>query len=453
MSNQSTDIVVLTPRERRKAIIAAAAGNFSEWYDFSVYGVVAAIIAVNFFPAKDQFVALLATYVIFALTYVTRPLGGLLTGWIGDTYGRRPALAITIGVMTIATAAVGVLPPYAAVGIAAPILLLSCRLLQGLGAGGEYGSAVSFLYEHSTPKKRARTVSYLVASTFLGVLAGVGLASVITGIFGDAAFAEWGWRVLFLIALPIGLIGLYIRRRVQETPEFTALREADKLANIKPTPVRDSFRSHKKTMIVFILAIGIYPLVTTTVTSYFTTFLLGTVKINAGDAYAITLITDVALILAALVVGVVVDHIGIFWTLFGGAVLVAILGVPIFLIAAGGHAAAVVAGVILGACGGFLAVPAALAISQMFPPTVRITAGSFSYNVTVILFGATGPLLGVALTGQSGNVYAYGIYLSAVAVLSAVVCVLGRHEIRRVGGVDTHVQAAPSDRVPANQVP
>lgn len=427
---------VLSPLERRKAIVAAAAGNFSEWYDFSVYGVVAAVIAMNFFPAEDQFVALLSTYVIFALTYITRPLGGLVTGWIADTYGRRPALALTIGVMTVATAAIGILPPYAAIGIAAPILLLSCRLLQGLGAGGEYGSAISFLYEHSAPERRARTISYLVSSTFLGVLAGVGLASVLSAIIGDEAFAEWGWRVLFLIALPIGLIGMYIRKHVQETPEFIALRKADELANVKPTPVRDTFRSHKVTMLVFILAIGIYPLVTTTITSYFTTFLVGTVKIVPSEAYTITLITDVALILAALGTGVIADKIGMYRTLFSGAILVAVLGVPIFLIASSGHFAAILAGIILGACGGVLAVPAALAVSQMFPPTVRVTAGSFSYNVTVILFGATGPLLGVALTGQSGNVYAYGIYLSAIAVVSAVAIFLGRNRIRRVDGVD-----------------
>ncbi|MBG0741540.1 MFS transporter [Paeniglutamicibacter antarcticus] len=443
----TTSNTVLSPRERRKAIVAAAAGNFSEWYDFSVYGVVAAVIAVNFFPAKDQFVALLSTYIIFALTYITRPLGGLLTGWIADTYGRRPALALTIAVMTVATAAVGVLPSYAAIGVAAPILLLSCRLLQGLGAGGEYGSAISFLYEHSAPERRARTISYLVSSTFLGVLAGVGFASLLSAIIGNTAFAEWGWRVLFIIALPIGLIGMYIRKHVQETPEFIALRKADELAKVKPSPVRDSFRSHKATMVVFILAIGIYPLITTTITSYFTTFLVRTVKIAPSEAYTITLITDVALILAALGTGMIVDKIGMYRTLLSGALLVAVLGVPIFLIASGGHSASILAGVILGVCGGILAVPAALAVSQMFPPTVRVTAGSFSYNITVILFGATGPLLGVALTGQSGNVYAYGIYLSTIALVSAGAIFLGRSRIRRVDGIDAHSSIPPESLV------
>src|SRR5699024_6809340 len=137
-----------------------------------------------------------------------------------DTFGRKVALFVSISIMSIGTGAIGLLPTYESIGVVAPLLLLLCRLLQGIGAGGEYGSAVTFISEHSTPSDRATNVSYIVASTFLGVLAALGLSSLATALLGEASFQNWGWRALFLLAVPLGLIGIYIRKFVSETPDF-----------------------------------------------------------------------------------------------------------------------------------------------------------------------------------------------------------------------------------------
>ncbi|WP_020500852.1 MFS transporter [Sciscionella marina] len=421
-------------RTRARVILAAVAGNFAEWYDFGVYGVVATSVASHFFPHGNQTVALLSTYAVFALTYFTRPLGGLVTGWIGDIWGRRASLSITIVVMCLATMLIGILPTYSAIGIAAPVLLLACRLLQGLGAGGEYGSAISFLYEHSSARTRARNISYLVASTFVGVLVAVGVASLVSAVLGSADFDSWGWRILFLLALPLGALGVYVRMRIGETPQFQQLAAARQDEGRHATPMRDAFRQQWRTMVLFFFAVAVYALITPTVSSYFTTFMRGPGHLASSAAYTITLITDAVLVFAALVGGRVMDRVGPQRLLLGSSVSVAVLAVPAFIAAASGYWGAVIGGVILAIGKGLLAVPAALAVAHMFPTSVRVTAGSFAYNATVVVFGSSGPLLGVWLNSQTGSEYSFGVYLSAVAIISAIACVVGR---RRLSGART----------------
>ncbi|MYW97362.1 MHS family MFS transporter [Amycolatopsis rubida] len=434
MNTEADSGTELTSQTRGQLIRAAVAGNFAEWYDFGVYGVVASSVAAHFFPSGDPTTALLSTYAVFALTYVSRPLGGLVAGWIGDTWGRRASLTITIVLMCTATALIGVLPTYAAMGVGAPALLLACRLLQGLGAGGEYGSAASFLYEHSSPRTRARNISYLVASTFLGVLAAVGVASLTSAVLGNAAFDAWGWRILFLLALPLGAIGIYVRLRVQETPQFRQLAHARGSRNQRATPIRDAFGQQWKTMLVFFFVVAVYALITPTVSSYFTTFLKGPGQMSSSDAYSITLITDGILVVAALAGGRIMERVGLHRLMVGGAAFVAVFSVPAFVIAAQGYVGGIVGGVILATGKGMLAVPAALAIAYMFPTETRVTAGSFAYNATVVLFGGSGPLLGVWLNSQVGSEYVFGVYLSAVALVSVIAASVGRLRLKHPAG-------------------
>ncbi|WP_427017766.1 MFS transporter [Pseudarthrobacter sp. P1] len=429
---------------RVQIIVASAAGNFAEWFDFGLYGVLATVLASHFFPKGDPTVALLSTYAIFALTYLTRPLGGLVAGWLGDTLGRRTALFVTVTLMSVATGAIGLLPTYASIGIFAPALLLLCRLVQGLGAGGEYGSAVTFLAEHSSPKQRATNVGYLVASTFLGVLVAVGAASLCTALMGDALFNAWGWRILFLLAVPLGLAGVYIRRQVAETPEFVEMASNRARSHEAATPIRTALRTQWSTMVLFVLVVSAYALITPTLSSFFITFLKGPGGLSAGDAYGITLLVDVLLIVAALAAGPLMSRFGMYRLLLGGSLFVAITAVPAFALAATGYWGAVLGGALLAVGKGMLAVPVALSISQMFPARVRITAGSLAYNICVVIFGASGPLLGVWLSEKAGTGLAFSLYLAVIAGIAAIATFVGRNRIK-VQHEDA-VEAASSGR-------
>jgi MHS family proline/betaine transporter-like MFS transporter len=256
------DTSVRSSRAARKTILSAAIGNFAEWYDFAIYGVVATIMAKQFFPAGDPTTALISAYVVFGLTYVSRPLGGLIAGWLGDTFGRRRALSFTIILMCSGTALIGFLPSYAEIGIFAPLLLTACRLVQGLGTGGEYSSAISFVYEHSDPRTRPIRISYLVTTTFLGIASSVLVASLCSGILGEEAFDAWGWRILFWFAAPLGLVGLYLRSKVAETPDFEEVVAARKETRVKATPIRSTFRTQASAMLLFFCIVSAYALIT-----------------------------------------------------------------------------------------------------------------------------------------------------------------------------------------------
>lgn len=415
-----------TGARRRRIIIAASAGNFAEWYDWGVYGVVATIIAAKFFPGNDPAVALLNTYAVFALGYIARPIGGIFFGWIGDKYGRRRALSISILFTCFGTALMGVLPTYAQIGLLAPVLLLVCRLAQSMGAGGEYASAISFVFEHSPAAKRARNVSTLIATTFIGILCGSLLARVFSSVLTKDEYQTFGWRILFLVGLPLAAFGVYLRSKVEESPEFELLAKARAKAKATATPLRDALRLHWVPIVIFIVCTASYALLSTTITSFLTTFLINVGKLDSTEAYNATIVSNVMVIAGTLVMGPVADKIGLRKALSLTGLVVAILAVPSLALAAGGGVGAFTGGALIGACKGLLALPALLAISQIFPTAVRVTAGALAYNVAQALFGGTGPIIGVWLNDVTGGPYGLGVYLAALGLITAVVAFFAR---------------------------
>ncbi|MFF4598064.1 MFS transporter [Amycolatopsis sp. CA-161197] len=415
-----------TGARRRRIIIAASAGNFAEWYDWGVYGVVATIIAAKFFPGNDPAVALLNTYAVFALGYIARPIGGIFFGWIGDKYGRRRALSISILFTCFGTALMGVLPTYAQIGLLAPVLLLVCRLAQSMGAGGEYASAISFVFEHSPAAKRARNVSTLIATTFIGILCGSLLARVFSSILTKDEYQTFGWRILFLVGLPLAAFGVYLRSKVEESPEFELLVKAREKAKAAATPLRDALRLHWVPIVVFIVCTASYALLSTTITSFLTTFLINVGKLDSTEAYNATIVSNVLVIIGTLVMGPVADKIGLRKALSLTGLVVAILAVPSLALAAGGGVGAFTGGALIGACKGLLALPALLAISQIFPTAVRVTAGALAYNVAQAVFGGTGPIIGVWLNDVTGGPYGLGVYLAVLGLITAVVSFYAR---------------------------
>ncbi|MGP4018462.1 MFS transporter [Saccharopolyspora sp. 5N708] len=433
-----------TGARRVRTIVAASAGNFAEWYDWGVYGVVATIIAAKFFPGDNAAVALLNTYAVFALGYIARPVGGILFGWIGDRFGRRRALSISILFTCFGTACMGVLPTYAQLGIIAPLLLLVCRLAQSMGAGGEYASAISFVFEHSPVAQRARNVSALVATTFIGILCGSLLARVCSSLLTEDQYNTFGWRILFLVGLPLAVFGVYLRSRVEESPEFEMLAAAREKAKTAATPLRDALRLHWGKIVVFIVATASYALLSTTITSYLTTFLIKVGKLSSDEAYNATIVSNLLVIVGTLVMGPVADRLGLRRALSLMGLVVAIAAVPSLALASAGGLGAVTGSAIIGACKGLLALPALLAISQIFPTAVRVTAGALAYNVAQAVFGGTGPIIGVWLNDATGGPYGLGVYLAALGLVTAIVALLARNTFDH----DESSAAAPAAVVP-----
>ncbi|MHA6792460.1 MFS transporter [Pseudonocardia bannensis] len=227
---------MIDARTVRRAVGAAAMGNPVEWFDYGVYSFVAVIIARQFFPGGEDGSGLLATFAIFAVAYLVRPLGGLVLGPLVDRIGRRRVLALTIVMMSAATFAIGLLPTYAQVGVLAPILLLTARLVQGFATGGEYGGAAAFIAEYAPDRRRGFYCSFLETGTLGGFVLAAGLVTTLQLTLPPQDMESWGWRVPFLVAGPLGLIGLRLRSKLEDTPAFRMLQQEQ---DVPDAPMRE----------------------------------------------------------------------------------------------------------------------------------------------------------------------------------------------------------------------
>ncbi|MGH8779791.1 MFS transporter [Paraburkholderia sp.] len=236
--------MAIDPRAVRRVAFASVIGATVEWYDFFLYGVVAGIVFNKlYFPASDPLVSTLLAYTTFAVGFVTRPLGGILFGHFGDRIGRKSALIMTLVIMGISTAGVAFVPTYAQIGIWAPILLLSLRVLQGIGLGGEWGGAVLMAYEYAPPDRRGLYASLPQIGLSIGLCLASGMVAALSRLLSETAFLAWGWRVAFVASLGLVLIGLYIRVKVMETPEFLALKRNRREAKIPFVDMITRYRS------------------------------------------------------------------------------------------------------------------------------------------------------------------------------------------------------------------
>jgi len=413
----------------RKAVVGASIGNAVEWFDFAIYGFLATIIAANFFPKGDDTAALLSTFAIFAAAFFVRPLGGLVFGPLGDRIGRQRVLALVILLMSGATLAIGLLPTYQSIGIAAPILLLLFRCLQGFSAGGEYGGGAVYLAEYASDERRGFVVTFMVWSGLLGFLLGSVTVTVLQASLPADGMASYGWRIPFLLAAPLGLIGLYIRLRLDDTPEFTELRKENKVAK---RPLREAFiTSWTSILAVFglflIFNVGYY-VVFTFVPNYF----IKTLNFGRTESFvSITLATLVALVLT-LPFAALSDRIGRRPMLIGGSVLFVAFAYPLFLmINSGSLGAAIWAHCALAAIEAVYISAAVSAGVELFSTSVRYSGFSIGYNIAVAGFGGTTPYVLTWLTAKTGNVTVPAFYLMAAAAVSLVAVVTLRETAGR----------------------
>ena len=292
---------------RRRVITASFIGNFVEWFDYAVYGYLAATIAGAFFPNQDKQTALLATFAVFAISFFVRPLGGFVWGQIGDKVGRRNALSLSILIMSAATFAIALIPGYNTIGIWAPVLLLVVRVVQGFSAAGEYAGASAFLVEYAPANRRGLYAAVVPASTAAGLLLGSLLAAVLSLVLSPEQMQDWGWRLPFLLAAPMGLIGRYIRTKLEDTPAFRALTDEDKAIK---TPVAALFRNHWKSLLlavgaVLLNAVGFYVIL-----SYMPTYLTTELGFGATESFFATTIALLTYIGFIFLTGLASDRFG-----------------------------------------------------------------------------------------------------------------------------------------------
>ena len=400
----------------RRIVVAGLAGNVMEWYDFGAYGFFAAVLGRQFFPAHDATVSLLASFAVFAIGFIGRPLGALIFGHIGDKSGRKRALMASVITMAAPTLLIGLLPTYASAGIVAPILLILLRLFQGLAVGGEFTTSMVLLVEGAQRSRRAFVGSFAPFGAVGGMLIGSAVGAAITGFLPAAAVASWGWRAAFVFGLVIGAIVLYVRRRLPADAAVVAIAEA------RHSPVVTAFKTQWRTIlkiigVILTLGVGFYLNFV-----YLSTWLVQYAHISHSRALALNCL-GLAIQLPLLpLMGSLADRIGTKAVLLLSTMGFALLSWPLYVLISQGTILAIIggwAGLALLQSGVSAAVPAFMV--EALPKHVRCTALSFGQNLAQAVFGGTVPMVAVALIGATGNPLAPALYLAAAGVVSFAV--------------------------------
>ncbi|MET3934804.1 MFS transporter [Arthrobacter sp. OAP107] len=417
-----TDLLA-APAARRRIFASTMLGNVVEYYDFTLYGTLAAIIATQFFPSDDPTVALLAVYVGVVLSYAIRPIGGIILGPLADIKGRKFVLILTIALMSIGTAGIGFLPTYAAIGAAAPVLLLLSRLLQGIGASVEYTTAANFLFEHERGRRPNFIAGVLNSTASVGSFLAAGLAYVLSIAMPADAFTSWGWRIPFLLSIPIALIGVYMRNHLSETPEFQEVVRTVAAEKVKQTPLRTAIRLYWSDMLKAIglgagQRIGSY-----TIQAYFVTALI-TAGFPASQALLASMLTYLVGPITSIWGGQLSDKYGARRVLLTGYGLFVALTVPAFY-AIGNKSIllATAAVIVFTLINNLIAAPLSVAYVLSFPPEVRATAAALNFNIGTSVIGATAGLVAVWLFSITGSNVSFGWYTTAACIVSICVTV------------------------------
>lgn len=430
---------------QKRVLAGGAVGQFIEFYDFSLYGLSALILAAHFFPSGSSFTGLLALFATFGVAFVIRPFGGLFFGALGDRIGRKPVLFITLIGIGLATLCIGLLPSYSTIGFAAPVLLVLFRLIQGFSAGGESVGAPAFVLEHAPIERRGLWLGITIAATALpGVLAG-GLILGLNVVFGADGYEQWAWRIPFLLALPFSIFGFWIRRRTEESPEFQQVLRAAEAKEY--SPIREAFRTNGTRMIQVAMVCGLTALAFYYLAGYFVAFLQTAGGLSRAQSLGINAVIMALMALLGPLSGLLSDKVGRRPMLLFGSLGLAILVIPAFLLITSGNAWTALLGQLI------YIVPllvygagSATIFVEIFETKTRFTSAAISYNVGYALLGGTAPLIGTWLVETTGSVISPGVYLACYAVIVFLVV--------RFGGVpETHPllsKKASALPVPAN---
>lgn len=417
-----------TPRASRRALVAGSVGNFIEWYEFGVYGYFATIIAAQFFTPEgaSDLEALVKTYASFALAFFFRPVGAALFGRVGDRIGRRPTLILVVLLMSAATAAIGLLPTHAAVGAAAPWLLTLVRVVQGLSAGGEFGGAVSVMTEFAPPGRRGLYGAWQSFTVALGLLAGAALAALLATVLSEEALHDWGWRLPFLLAVPLGAVALWLRLGLEETPSFR--RSAGRGPGgpqTGPATASAAVARPSAAETLRAVAVGVGRLMGWSAAGYtflvvMPSYLQTTLGASFREALVATVVANAGFALAILPAGALSDRIGRRAVMGTGTVLLIVLAFPLLnlLQDPGSSTAARSAAVFAaGAAVGLLAGPGPAMLAEMFPTTVRYTGLGLAYSLSNAVFSGSAGLVITELIKRTGDADIPAWYVAAVCAV------------------------------------
>lgn len=404
----------------RRAIGASAIGNAVEWFDYGVFAYGAVTISRVLFP-EEATNAVIFTLLAFAVSFIMRPIGGMVWGPLGDKIGRKRVLAATIMLMAAATFCIGLIPSYATIGIAAPVILYTLRMVQGFSTGGEYGGAATFMAEYAPDKKRGFYGSFLEFGTLAGFNGGALLMLALTWNLSEAQLLDWGWRIPFLVAGPLGLVGMYLRSKMEDTPVF---RELEANAEAADERVIDKFKDLFTTYLPIMLRLGALVIalnvINYTLLSYMPTYLQTTIDLSDSHALIIPIVGQFAMMAVLPFVGALSDRVGRKPLWIGSLVAFIILAVPLYHFMAQGFTQAMIAFTILG----LLYTPQLATISAtfpaMFPTHVRYAGLAMGYNISTSLFGGTAPLVNESLIDSTGNTMWPAYYMVGACVVGLI---------------------------------
>ncbi len=407
-----------------RLIFAASLGNALEFYEILVYGYFAIIISKVFFPSADEAVSLLVTYGTFGISFLARPVGAIFLGAYGDRKGRKAALTLSILLMTIGTALMTLMPSYASAGLAAPILVIAARLLQGFSVGGEFASSTTFLVEHR-PDRSGFFASWQWSSQGLAALVATGLGVLLTSTMSADDLQSWGWRIPFAVGLLIGPVGYYIRSHLPETPEFLA-------AGAAQAPLRDLFVDQWGRLL---LTIGVVAASTSSqyVLVYMPTYAIRELHLPQSVSFLAAVAAAALQTVVVPFVGLSVDKVGQVRIMLAAALLFIVTSYPAFMLVAGHASFAMLLAVVCWF--GFLksmfsgALPSLMA--KVFPVTTRVSGMSLAYNIGVPIFGGFAPLAAQSLVDITGSKLSPSYYMIATASVSlaALIALQRRYKV------------------------
>jgi len=419
----------------KKALGGTIVGNTMEWFDVGVFGYLITTMGPVFLPEADTSVQTLFLLGTFAVTFIARPVGGIFFGWLGDKIGRQKVLATTLMMMAASTFVVGLLPGYASIGIWAAVLLVATKLVQGFSTGGEYAGATTFVSEHAPDGRRGFVASLLDMGSYLGFALGALLVSVLQVTLGQEAMVAWAWRLPFLIAGPLGLIAVWFRNKIEESPAFRATMDAQELAAgsldagartaIDPDAELKSpwriFTTYWRGIITAMMCVAAANTVGYTLTSYMPTYLTNSMGYDELHGTLLTIPILVAMALCIPLTGRLSDRIGRRPVLWIGAVSTVVLSIPAFLLIGEGSIWTTLLGLAMVAFPAtFYVANLASALPAQFPTASRYGAMGIAYNFAVAIFGGTTPFIIAALIDSTGNDMMPAYYLMGTSVVGAI---------------------------------
>lgn len=403
-----------------RAIAAAAVGNVLEWYDFSVYALFAVYIAPNVFVSKDGVVGLISAFLVFGVGFVARPLGAVLLGAYGDRAGRRAALTLSLMLMGAGTFCIAFAPPFAAIGLGAPLLILCGRVLQGLSAGGELGGAVSFLVEHAPPERRGFYAAWLQSSMAISNILCALVAASLSALLTREELTAWGWRVPFILGLVVVPIGLWLRSGIRDTPAFEAARAAHAGRPGALAPIRRVISEQPRALVAafgisIVWVVAVYALII-----YMPTYMQRSLGFTPGQAFGAALVGNICMAIVCLIAGTIADRYGRVRVVRAAALTLALAVVPVLAWVASERTVAS----LFAAQASFCVLVALFAgsvpalIAELFPTELRASGVSLGYNLAATVFGGFAPAVLTFLTESAGSVLAPAYYVLAAAVVS-----------------------------------